>query len=82
MHRLYGAVNFKGKIYKVKSTVKEIREGGEGKAYAYEVTNVELLENHKESAISNSAKSNNSISVANILKGVEKSYDKGKKSFG
>ena len=36
-----------------------LKQSLEGKAYAYEVTNIELLENHKELAISNSAKSNN-----------------------
>ena len=36
-----------------------LKQSLEGKAYAYEVTNIELLEDHKELAISNSAKSNN-----------------------
>ena len=36
-----------------------MKQSLEGKAYAYEVTNIELLEDHKELAISNSAKSNN-----------------------
>ncbi|MDY5762456.1 MAG: hypothetical protein SPK31_05080, partial [Alloprevotella sp.] len=59
MHRLYGAVSIDGNIYRVKTTVKEIKENRDGKAYAYKVTNIELLEDHKELAISNSAKSNN-----------------------
>ena len=36
-----------------------LKQSLEGKTYAYEVTNIELQEDHKELAISNSAKSNN-----------------------
>ena len=88
MHRLYGAITIDGRTYRVKTTVKEIKENTEGKAYAYEVTSIELLEEHKELAISNSAKSNNSngskrakgyVHVAKLLQNVEKSYDLGKK---
>ena len=67
MLRMFGgkSANGEGYLYNrfmrgwVDARQKEIKENSEGKAYAYEVTNIELLEDHKELAISNSAKSNN-----------------------
>lgn len=80
IHRLYGAVNIDGVDYRVKTTVKELNNDVRGKAYTYEVTNIELLEDHKRQDKSPTSRTtNNSMSVAKLLNGVEKSYDKGKK---
>ena len=50
-----------------------------GQAYTYEVTNIELLEDHKRPANSTSRTTSNSIAVAKLLQNVEKAYDTGKK---
>ena len=51
--------------------------------HSYEVTEIELLESSSTPSLKDDSKplnvSNNSISSAKLLKGVEKSYDKGKK---
>ena len=47
--------------------------------YIYEVTKIELIDGSSQNGPSPSNASNNSISAANLLNGVEKSYDKGKK---
>lgn len=80
MHRLYGAIDIDGKVYRVKTTVKEILSEQSNKAYAYEVTNIELLDGHTESSNNGTTprESNNSISGTKLLQGVEKSYDPGK----
>ena len=44
VHRLYGAVELDGKIYRVKTTMQEFRGGEENKPHSYEVTKIELLE--------------------------------------
>ena len=79
MHRLYGAVEIDGKVYRVKTTVKEDITNKTNRAHTYEVAEIELLESHTRPADSTSPISNNSISGANLLQGVEKSYDPGKK---
>lgn len=83
MHRFYGVARIDGNIYRVKTTIKESRENREGKAYAYEVTKIELIKAPftEVSSISNlmAMTSTNSISLAKLLQTVEKSYDKGKK---
>ena len=51
-----------------------------GQAYTYEVTNIELLEDHKELDDSRTPRTtSNSIAVAKLLQNVEKAYDTGKK---
>ena len=75
IHRLYGAVNIDSQIYRVKTTIEEHRDK-ENDAYTYQVTKVELL---ISGSAASDALSNSTISAANLLKGVEKSYDSGKK---
>lgn len=49
------------------------------KAYSYEATKIELLAGQHEEAVTSSRNSNNSITAANLLQDVEKSYGNGKK---
>lgn len=80
IHRLYSAVNVDGKDYRVKVTLKEDRTNNEAKkAYNYEATKIELLAGQTENAVTFSRNSNNSITVAKLLNGVEKSYSPGEK---
>ena len=80
IHRLYGAVNIDGKTYRVKVTLKEDRTNNEPqKAYSYEATKIELLAGQHEEAVTSSRNSNNSITAANLLQDVEKSYGNGEK---
>lgn len=83
VHRLYGAVELDDKTYRVKTTMQEFRGGEENKPHSYEVTKIELLDSPGTANESDSSPlgktPNNSISVAKLLAGVEKSYDKGKK---
>ena len=80
IHRVYGAVNIDGETYRVKTTIKEIMGRDKGQAYTYEVTNIELLEGHKELDDSRTPRTtSNSIAVAKLLQNVEKAYDTGKK---
>ena len=83
IHRLYGAVELDGKMYRVKTTMQEFRGGEENKPHSYEVTKIELLEGSEKANESDSlplsSASNNSIEAAKLLNGVEKSYDSGKK---
>ena len=44
VHRLYGAVEIDGKMYRVKTTMQEFRGGEENKPHSYEVTKIELLD--------------------------------------
>ena len=83
--RFYGAVDIDGKIYRVKTTIREFGDANlNAKAHNYEVTKIELIEapstygleaNHEHLAMTSAS----SISVAKLLKDVEKSYDSGKK---
>lgn len=75
IHRLYGAVEIDGVVYRVKTTIHENRNK-ENSAYTYRVTEVELL---ISGPTTGDALSNPTITAANLLKGVEKSYDFGKK---
>lgn len=82
IHRCYGAVEINGNIYRVKITLKEYKDINEtNKAYSYEATKIELL----AGTLANDRKSttdpgtNNSISVAKLLKDVEMSYRPGVK---
>jgi predicted RNA methylase len=82
VHRLYGAVEMDGKIYRVKTTMQEFRGGEENKPHSYEVTKIELLDSpgkRENPDRPHSDASNNSIDTAKLLQGVEKSYDSGKK---
>ncbi len=82
IHRLYGAVEIDGKLYRVKTTLKEVLDKNTpAKPYSYEVTKIELLNDsmgNTEGTAQQLNRSNNSISAANLLQGVEKSYEKGK----
>ena len=83
IHRFYGAVDIDGVLYKVKTTIREYAdESRTSKAHNYEVTKIKLLEapsgNNDVTTEPVAMTSNNSISGANLLQGVEKSYDKGK----
>lgn len=77
IHRLYGCAKINGELYRVKTTIKERKSAGV-KPYTYEVTKIELLDGSSPEGTSLSDASSNSISGAKLLKGVEKSYDKGK----
>ena len=81
IHRCYGAVEIDGKIYRVKITLKEYKDAvRDNKAYSYEATKIELLagtlvgENN-----SSNPGTNNSISVAKLLKDVDMTYNPGVK---
>lgn len=82
IHRCYGAVEINGNIYRVKITLKEYKDKNEAnKAYSYEATKIELfagtLANDRKSTTDPGT--NNSISVAKLLKDVEMSYRPGVK---
>ena len=81
IHRLYGAANLNGSIYRVKVTLKEDKTSMEANVpHSYEATKIELMAGTLgNSDNSLSPNTNNSISVAKLLNGVEKSYEKGKK---
>ena len=85
MHRFYGAVNIDGKLYRVKTTIREYADTNRNaNAHNYELTKIELLDAPSVGGIETSNRpvamtSNSSISVAKLLKDVEKSYDSGKK---
>lgn len=76
IHRLYGAVEIDGKIYNAKTTIQEFRDK-ENEAYTYKIIEAKLV--ISGSTTSDALKSPTSISAANLLKEIEKSYDKGKK---
>lgn len=84
VHRLYGAIEIDGKVYRVKTTMHEFLNGNDANSpHSYEVTQIELIEDSTV-APTNEAhnplnRSTNSISATKLLNGVEKSYDKGKK---
>ena len=80
IHRLYGAVRMDGKVYRVKVTLKEDKTSKEPKVpHSYEATKIELFAGTLgNSDNSLSPNTNNSITAAKLLNGVEKSYDGGK----
>ena len=80
IHRLYGAVRMDGKVYRVKVTLKEDKTSKEPKVpHSYETTKIELFAGTLgNSDNSLSPNTNNSITAANLLNGVDKSYDGGK----
>ena len=77
IHRLYGAVDMAGKAYRVKITVKEdITSSAPFKAHSYEATKIELSAGTLGNSVNGlSPDTDNSIYVANLLKGVETSND-------
>ena len=82
IHRCYGAVEINGNIYRVKITLKEYKDKNEAnKAYSYEATKIELfagtLANDRKTTTDPGT--NDSISVAKLLKDVEMSYRPGVK---
>ena len=83
VHRLYGAVEMGGKMYRVKITLKEdVRNKNlANKAYSYEATKIELLAGTlgKPENVDDAPNTSNSLSAAKLLKGVEKAYEPGKK---
>ena len=81
IHRFMGAVKIDGTLYRVKTTMKENRGADiANKPYTYEVTKIELLSSSIPTINSQAtAPNNNSITLANLLKDVEFSYEKGKK---
>ena len=80
IHRLYGAVRMGGRLYRVKVTLKEDKTSKEPKVpHSYEATKIELFAGtlgNSDNSLSPST--NNSITAAKLLNGVEKSYDGGK----
>ena len=80
IHRLYGAVRMDGKLYRVKVTLKEDvkSERSAKKAYSYEATKIELLAGTLVKPEGDDPNTNNSITAAKLLNGVDKSYDGGK----
>ncbi len=80
IHRLYGAVRIGRSTFRVKVTLKEhIDKNQPNVPHSYEATKIELLAGTLVDAESTDPNTNNSISVANLLNGVEKSYGKGEK---
>lgn len=80
IHRLYGAVSIGDKTYRVKVTLKEDLQNEflPKKAYSYEATKIELLAGTLGKPEDDAPRTNNSITAANLLKGVEKSYGAGR----
>ena len=88
MHRFFGAVEYEGKLYRVKTTIKEFRDKNtQAKPHTFEVIKIELLESPSHNAkstvkplmtLEQSENGNamlTSMPVAKLLKGVTKSYD-------
>ena len=88
MHRFFGAVEYEGKLYRVKTTIKEFRDKNtQAKPHTFEVIKIELLESPSHNAkstvkplmtLEQSENGNTmltSIPVVKLLKRVTKSYD-------
>ncbi|MDR1542839.1 MAG: hypothetical protein LBS50_00215, partial [Prevotellaceae bacterium] len=80
IHRLFGAVELDGKIYRVKTTVKYFTDkSNENKVHSYEVIKIELLDETDNSTERNpDSQTVSPIAAAKLLQNVEKSYEKGK----
>ena len=79
IHRVYGAVRIGNDIYRVKVTLKEHKDANRANTpHSYEATKIELLAGTLVGANGSNPNTNNSISAANLLNGVEKSYESGK----
>ena len=83
VHRLYGAVNLDGNIYRVKTTIKESQIlKNPIIPHSYEVTEIELLPEDNSSEVEPTAsgyQGRPAHRTAKLLKDVEKSYDPGVK---
>ena len=81
IHRFMGAVEIDGKLYRVKTTMRENRSNAvSNKPYTYEVTKIEVLDETSPSTSNGSPYvSDVFVDGAKLLNGVEKSYEKGKK---
>ena len=83
IHRFYGAIAVEGQIHRVKTTIIESRGAKlPNSAYTYEVTKIELLpiDNNSKVELKVSRElSGVPLEAANLLNGVEKSYDPGVK---
>ena len=91
IHRVYGAVSIGDNTYRVKVTLKVYDDANTlGKPHSYEATKIELLDESNSSMKGEPLKgrlvdtsgtnpsNNGSLSVAKLLKGIEKSYERGK----
>ena len=78
VHRLYGAARIDNGIYRTKTTVYEYMND-KNIPHDYQITKVELL--ISGSSASNALSNPTHVSATKILQGIEKSYDKGKKTF-
>ena len=91
IHRVYGAVSIGDNTYRVKVTLKVYDDASRHvKPHSYEATKIELLDESNSSikgeplkgrlvGVKDSNPSNSSsLSVAKLLKGIEKSYEPGK----
>jgi N12 class adenine-specific DNA methylase len=80
IHRVFGAVDIDGQIYRVKITLKEDRtQATKTKAYSYEATKIELLDGLSAAPVGTPRNSNSSITAAKLLKDIDKSHKKGEK---
>lgn len=80
VQRFYGAMDLNGTPYRVKSTAIVTKNPAGTRLHNYEITNIELLSpiaSTRQEA--HTAVDSNSISLANLLKNVEFSYESGKK---
>ena len=83
IHRFYGAIRYKEKLYRVKTTIKEYKqpEVFHNKPYSFEVIKIVLLDESNSTILDAKvadSKESGQLSVAKLLQNIEKSYDKGK----
>jgi hypothetical protein len=80
IHRLYGAMLFEGKLYRVKTTVKYFTDSSaSSKAHSYEAIKIELPDDTSNSSERNQDSLPVSpIPAAKLLKNIVKSYETGK----
>ena len=83
VHRFYGLVTVGGEPYRVKTTIIESGTNDiKTKPHSFEVTNIELLSEDSSSTVEPTATGYQGQlphGTTKLLKGVEKSYDSGKK---
>lgn len=79
IYRLYGAIDINGELYRAKTTIKETLSRDLRRAYTYELTSIELLNEKKIELLSGQTHSenismsqpDNSISVAKLQNNLE-----------
>lgn len=92
IHRLYGAVEIDGALYRVKTTIQE-REGQNNLPHSYEVVEIKMFGESPNISMASKGRIDNNSSLERtnvdtnpevrkipgkeLLKGVEKSYDEG-----